>query len=456
MFLIIIFIIYCTFFLALFLFKEMRWHFKECIIDGSKEFLSDGTKFPLNILVYFLVLLFGTATIFLASPYFLVVHLIKLSRAKNNPLRKEIKVNSEDVYDHDEWEKTNETSRISFHKSLPFSPNEKQVIFIAGSNDEGDFWANYVEENYQRLKKDFANSEFQFTMLSLEILEIKKHINEIVLYQNPETDKDTIISIKRQIEEFDWDFADSVTNKEEFSTLNPILIRYLGEDAVEGEYLFSCFELPLTKNGELAYSSIQYYRDILNSQIPRYRIYRPEIEDYIADEHFDKETTELMEEIKKQIELLRQRGVSEAVISSIFQPSNKLSRLKITSDFRIFLPDYNNLEIKMTPLPKAVFLLFLRHEEGILFKSLSDYSEELLEIYQKIKKDIDRKELGKSIAAVTDPCNNSINEKCARIREAFVQHFDERLAQNYFVTGSRGEAKKIVLSRDLVEWENTP
>ena|GEM_PF-3897913 len=53
----------------------------------------------------------------------------------------------------------------------------------------------------------------------------------------------------------------------------------------------------------------------------------------------------------------------------------------------------------------------------------------------------------------TDPLNNSINEKCARIREAFLLKFHEGLAENYFVTGKRGEPKMIKLSRDLIKWE---
>jgi hypothetical protein len=59
----------------------------------------------------------------------------------------------------------------------------------------------------------------------------------------------------------------------------------------------------------------------------------------------------------------------------------------------------------------------------------------------------------KSISAITDPFNNSINEKCARIREAFVSQFDEEIAKHYFVTGKRGEAKVITLARELIEWE---
>lgn len=58
-----------------------------------------------------------------------------------------------------------------------------------------------------------------------------------------------------------------------------------------------------------------------------------------------------------------------------------------------------------------------------------------------------------SIRDITDPCNNSINEKCARIREAFVCNFDDRLAKNYYVTGKRGEVKRIKLDESMIIWE---
>ena len=58
-----------------------------------------------------------------------------------------------------------------------------------------------------------------------------------------------------------------------------------------------------------------------------------------------------------------------------------------------------------------------------------------------------------SIAKLTDPFDNSINEKCARIKNAFVSEFREEVAQWYFIDGSKGEKKSIKLPRELVTWE---
>jgi hypothetical protein len=111
------------------------------------------------------------------------------------------------------------------------------------------------------------------------------------------------------------------------------------------------------------------------------------------------------------------------------------------------------MEIKMTALNKAVFILFLKHPEGIRFKELSDCALELRYIYERISHITDYDKLHESVSRIADPCNNSINEKCARIREAFVSCIDERLAKNYFVTGMRGEPKRITLDRSMVIWE---
>ena len=130
----------------------------------------------------------------------------------------------------------------------------------------------------------------------------------------------------------------------------------------------------------------------------------------------------------------------------------KISRMTIGKDCTIFLSDYQK-EIKMEPIVKSVYLLFLKHPEGIIFKHLPDYRKELTEIYQRIRPLGLNERTLRSLEDVTNPLLNSINEKCARIRGAFISQFDESIAKNYFVTGNRGEAKKISLPRDLVVWE---
>jgi hypothetical protein len=85
---------------------------------------------------------------------------------------------------------------------------------------------------------------------------------------------------------------------------------------------------------------------------------------------------------------------------------------------------------------------------------LSEYlpsnRNELAEIYGKLRPGGLTERALQSIEDVTNPLLNSINEKCARIRGAFVGLFDDHMARHYYIDGRRGEAKKISLPRELV------
>ena len=130
----------------------------------------------------------------------------------------------------------------------------------------------------------------------------------------------------------------------------------------------------------------------------------------------------------------------------------KFSRLTITKGGTVLLTDYNK-EVRMEPLTKAVYLLFLKHPEGIAFKALPDYRKELAELYATIKPLGLNDRVIKSIEDVTNPLLNSINEKCSRVKAAFLSEVDTSLADQYYITGKGGEPKKVTLPCKLIIWE---
>ena len=111
----------------------------------------------------------------------------------------------------------------------------------------------------------------------------------------------------------------------------------------------------------------------------------------------------------------------------------RLSRLIITADYRFILEDYQK-EVELQPVHKAVYLLFLAHPEGIEFKRLAEYREELLRYYMATAKVSDNEKVRESIDHLVNPLDNAINEKCSRIKQVFLKLMDEYTASHYILS----------------------
>ena len=160
----------------------------------------------------------------------------------------------------------------------------------------------------------------------------------------------------------------------------------------------------------------------------------------------------LVEEIKERIRKLKDYGMSEKELTSLLETEQPLLKLTISRNYRLYLGE-QWVEIRMEPLVKAVYLLFLRHPEGIIFKDLPDYRQELIKIYSDVRPWGLTDRALQSIEDVTNPMLNSINEKCARIKKTFLGVMGSDMAEHYYIKGRRSERKGIALPRDLVLWE---
>lgn len=110
-----------------------------------------------------------------------------------------------------------------------------------------------------------------------------------------------------------------------------------------------------------------------------------------------------------------------------------LSPLVITKGFRFILPNYGNKEVMLSPIHKSLYMLFLNHPEGIEFKNLIDYREELLAIYNEVGNRVGPDKMVETVNRLTNPLDNAINEKCSRIKAAFSDLMDEYQADYYII-----------------------
>ena len=344
-------------------------------------------------------------------------------------------------------------------QGLPFQPKTNQVFFYDPHPDSE--FSKEVEAHLQEIKDFLGEHDYEFYCFN----DMTKRLSEeFVRYRFPNWDGQPLNKVGNDLLKYYLSEED----------------RYIGASFIRlfdvFSDVYSCYQLYSTDIYSLT-EQLVFYREHLKDggnielcldysdeedQI-RYSVTSKAGEDSLfpiyekkvclADKRFDSDSKLLTDEIREMVERLHQEGVSEFVLRCMVPVEEKLSRIIITPKCEILLPDYGKEPIQMSPLPKAVFLLFLKHGEGIYFKELIDYREELKSIYTKLTNRISAAVVASSLDAVTDPTANSINENCSRIRAAFLKRMDERIAQHYFVTGEQGELKRITLPRNLVEWQ---
>ena len=161
----------------------------------------------------------------------------------------------------------------------------------------------------------------------------------------------------------------------------------------------------------------------------------------------------LLDEVKEKVRKLKAYGVEDAEIVAAMNEEKLFPQLIVTEEYKVILADAQKTEVKMEPIVKAVYLLFLSHPEGIVLKYLPDYRKELTTIYLLLRPAGMTDRVEKSIIDVTNPTQNSINEKCARIRKLFSAVLPQSVARYYAISGKRGEPKKIDLVRANVIWK---
>ena len=376
---------------------------------------------------------------------------IKEMEKKNEEYAIEMQKEKEE---EEKWNKENlfhVRAALRINKSIPYNfdlgdRRKRLAIYYEQSYDEN---INiYIRNHYDELSHLFHATEQEITFVYFPVL--LENIQESILYNNP----DAIIGGITPSSS-DAFYRIITENIVKIPTSHPMILitDYYNTAGYPKEMLgdtaMSCYCI------ELEYINDDQFTQVLHKHARQfsfdfaifYSTSTPPKEDTADSEPINI----IAEEIQTRISQLYAMGVSEYIISKIVSlPEPKLSTLLITEDFRIFLPDYNNMEIKMPTLSKALYFFYLRHPEGVLFKELRDHKAELSEIYRTISPLENMDKIEKSIDDIIDSTKNSVNEKCSRIKAAFVSQFNDNLAKNYYITGVAGEPKTIWLDRKLI------
>ena len=415
------------------------WPTKE---KGVKSILA----FPLIIIMLLLVGIVALALLLTAGPFIAILEALDAPGDNLHAPQEQENVNTEQQALYEQIL----ASRFEIaKKDLAYDPDENEVIYYAP--DPALEVEDAILSCYQQIRTSFEQIGYRFVFLPKFNEELQKSLNAYrITYYSPKG-VDESSQVIPLLSYSDIKEALKIPDKVD----GPCLIRC--RQSWSDPLSFSFYRIELSDNRTIM-DNVEHYLQNVGSGV-YYReasddAIRKAIERLPADDRYSEDIYLIGQEIRERVNQLRSLGLSTLAIRKLVgEKVDEPSRLFIDRYSRIILIDFGNKEIKLEPLHKAVFFLFLRHPEGIAFKNLGDYRDELGALYREITNRDDLAGIEDSIVKVTDPLNNSINEKCARIKNAFVSEFREEIAQWYFIDGKRGEKKGIKIPRELVTWE---
>ena len=161
---------------------------------------------------------------------------------------------------------------------------------------------------------------------------------------------------------------------------------------------------------------------------------------------------ELFDLLQKVQERLQEKGYSVSVDIVDKPIPDEPQTIHISKDFRILIDCPGLKEIPLRPLLRAVFILFLKHPEGIRVKEKEAYREELMDIYAHIFPNLDSDILRERIDRLVAPGENTFSENLSHLNRALGTILGQA-AHPYQVYGANGHPRKILLDPVYVVWE---
>lgn len=131
-------------------------------------------------------------------------------------------------------------------------------------------------------------------------------------------------------------------------------------------------------------------------------------------------------------------------------------RLLVNGDMKIVLPEYDEMEIEMPAMCRTLYILFMKQRkqgsDGIVLKNMDEHSDEIRNIYCMVKPGASDYRVTQTVDNLCDPLSDSLNQMISRINRCIRNVItDQQLAQQYIITGNRGEAYGIGLAPEYIE-----
>ena len=164
------------------------------------------------------------------------------------------------------------------------------------------------------------------------------------------------------------------------------------------------------------------------------------------------EAAQLLSLVKEARRRLKEMGLEEEAANPKRSDEPPVE-LYIDGQYHIRLGGPQGREIPFRPLVRALFILFLKHPEGILLKERVGFREELEEIYEVIAPHVDAQDRRRRVRRLTDSEENAFSENLSVLNATLARILPLTQAQDVKVQGYNGHPRRIPLSPLQVHWE---
>lgn len=147
----------------------------------------------------------------------------------------------------------------------------------------------------------------------------------------------------------------------------------------------------------------------------------------------DEDAASIAAQIKTLLRQLRTKGVTDKEIDTLLAEDDKPGRAYVDSTGMLVLPDEGNTKIKLTPMERTLYILFLRYPEGINADELWRYWDELCDIYGSQTVYDDKDLIEDVVEGICDEEKVTWYTNVSRIKRKIIDKLGKRVAEQYII-----------------------
>ena len=162
----------------------------------------------------------------------------------------------------------------------------------------------------------------------------------------------------------------------------------------------------------------------------------------------DDDMLALVLELKAMASKLRAKGLDDDTLRDIVVAGDSKG-ITLAAGGVMNLLDYG-VTVKLNPMEKTLYTLFLKKEDGIYVDDFWKYYDELVEIYRKMTRFEDEDAITDAVDNVLDDSRVTLYTNLSRIKKKITEAAGRAAADKYAILRGKDNVYRLAVSRDLV------